>query len=131
MEMKQASMKPQKKTPIDFIENGGKRRVLGFAKTRLVKHGFWAIDKVSGKTLCLIEILIPELNIELNFTPTESFEDELLHSWLDAERENDRFPFSEPALGPTRPSQLNKKIEHLQELLDEYSKAYRQGDTTQ
>lgn len=126
--MRQVNTKTTKTTPIDLIENGGKRRVNGFAKTRLVKHGFWAIDKVHGKTLCLIEIIIPELSIEVNFIPTESFEDELLHSWLDAERENDKFPFGKPALEPTRPSQLKKKVEHLQKLLEEYSKAYPPGE---
>ena len=122
--MRQVSIKATKITPIDFIENGREKRVNGFAKTRLVKHGFWAIDKVHGKTLCLVEIIIPELGIEVNFIPTELFEDELLHSWLDAERENDQFPFDNPTLANTRPSQLKKKIQHLQKLLDEYYKAY-------
>jgi len=128
MEMKQVSTKPQKTTPIDFIENGTKRRLPGLARTRLVKHGFWAIDKVRGKTLCLIEILIPELGIEVNFTPAESFKDDLLHSWLDAERQNDEFPFDDPAMNATRPSQLRKKIEHLQKLLGDYWRAYCQGE---
>jgi len=124
--MKQVSTTAPKTTPIDFIENGGKRRVRGYVRTRLVKHGFWAIDKVPGKVLCLIEIFIPGLAVELNFTPTESFEDELLHSWLDAERENDRFNFDRPAIELTRPNQLKKKITHLQKLLEDYYKAYCQ-----
>lgn len=124
MVMKLVSMKTSKTTPIDFIENGSKKRVEGFADTRLVKHGLWKLNGVPGKTLCLIQIAIPELKITLNFIPSESFQDELLCSWLDAERKNDDFIFEQPLLTNKRPSQLRKKIEHLRKVLEDYFKAY-------
>jgi hypothetical protein len=117
-------METQKLTPIDFIDSGNKRRVQGLVGSRLIRHGRWQLDGVMGKALCLIEISIPSLSLKLNFIPSEEFQDELLTSWLDAERENDNFTFAKPVLGNKRPSQLKKKLEHLENVLGDYLKAY-------
>lgn len=119
-EMKQGNTKEPKPTPIDFIQNGVKKRVSGVARTRLVNHGKWALDKERGKHLCLIEIEIEEMGVVLNFTPADSFEDELLRSWLEAEKRNDNFPFRNPTRGATRPKQLLAKVTHLRGVLQEY-----------
>lgn len=120
-------METRKLTPIDIIEDGAKRQVQGLIATRLVRHGKWRLNGVTGKALCLIEISIPSLNVKLNFTPSETFEDELLCSWLDAERQNDDYTFPQPILGNKRPSQLRLKIEHLAKVLADYLKAYCKG----
>jgi hypothetical protein len=119
-------METPKLTRIDFIENGNKKRVSGFANTRIVNHGRWKQDGVPGKMLCLIEITIPELGVVINFTPAESFQDELLVSWLDAERQNDTFVFKTPRYDRTRPTMLKTKLSHLHKLLDDYPNDARQ-----
>lgn len=110
---------PQK-TRVDFIENGKKKQADGLVTTRLVTHGAWKIDRSNGKTLCLVEVAIPKLGIVVNFTPSEAFEDELLKAWLDAEKANDNFVFPQPVLAFQRPSQLQKKTQHIHKVIEEY-----------
>lgn len=94
----------------------------GFISVRIVKHGIWEIDREKGKNLCLIEIEIPKKHMKVNFTPSASFEDELLNGWLGAEEANDQFEFTNPVLDDKRPSELQKKLSHLQKILEQWKR---------
>jgi len=72
-------------TRIDIITESKKESLSGSISISIVPHGRWAIDRVSGKHLCRVEIEIPKKAIKLDFVPSEAFEDELLNGWLASE----------------------------------------------
>lgn len=111
-----------------YVTNGNKtRQMSGVATIDIVDTGLWREDNVFGKNLCRIIVKVPGLGIQLAFVPSEGFEQELLTSWLDAERHNDSFVFKNPRFKKQRPEQLAKKIKFVATIVDNYKKAWQKG----
>ena len=97
-----------------FVTEDGRVRILDCTvRTLLTDNGKWKEDGGYGKTLCLIEITIPQLGIKFNFTPSDNFQDELITNWLEAEARNDEFIFKHPVRSKTRPVCLDKKVKRI------------------
>ena len=94
-------------------------RYEGKIYTELVNNGIWRIDNSMGKTLCIVNIFIPELGVKISFVPADSFQDELIQNWLEAEKRNDNFKFKRPLREGKRPQCLYKKIMRIMKLLTE------------
>lgn len=106
------------KVVVDLLKGGAKRTVPGELKVSLAHHGMWAIDKVSGKIICLLELVLPSEGITLNFPTTHEFCESYVYLMLEAEYKNDHFEFPTPAMNRFRPQELEPKIRRLQKVLD-------------
>lgn len=97
-----------------------KETLNGVVDIHFVSHGRWKIDEESGKTLCRIEVKVPQKGITFNFIPSHDFCEKFIDKMLEAEFENDTYEYKEPKIAPTRPSQLVQKTERLLKVLQKW-----------
>ena len=110
-------------TRIDIKINGNGKPYEGEPSVELVRHGKWEIDKVTGKSLCRVNVdatVEDNDKLHLDFIPDDPFVYRLLDTFCEAEYLNDEFVFKHPTLSEKRPPQLELKLRFLQDILNRW-----------